>query len=495
MADYSQASGNYARRAPSRAGNRRKKFSPAIQWILSVVLMGLIFAVYFDLCLIFTRFNLFDLTAGAKWILLLVLAALSIILIVLLALYGDWKRPVIALLVCLTLYIPANYSNLGKIPYLRTLWIQTAYSTMRHQGLMHLFLPWITDAECKKVDAAKLAQVGHNSTAEHEDTAEDILSVPDFQNEIVKEIEEEDPGFDALTEEQKRFYTLFYELDRDSCETYLAEHTAALENGYANVLINHSALGDQGTSIRTKLGEKVLAIDAANGILIVEIDAKDRRSGTTSRAVLAVAKDPSRLRLCPATTLPHYGQVVGKIAQANGGVLAMTGSGFIDEGGVGNGGQIAGFAMCSGVTYGDHYGYGYKRIELHENNWFYIADAYTKCGTGTTDCMEFQPSLFVDGVRQDIGAWYEVNPRACIGQSKYGEILMLCVEGRRSDSPGCSLETCSDILERHRAETAMNCDGGTTAILWFRGSPIIRCSNSAIPQGRYLPNAWVYQGK
>ncbi len=294
MADYSQASGNYARRAPSRAGNRRKKFSPAIQWILSVVLMGLIFAIYFDLCLIFTRFNLFDLTAGAKWILLLVLAALSIILIVLLALYGDWKRPVIALLVCLTLYIPANYSNLGKIPYLRTLWIQTAYSTMRHQGLMHLFLPWITDAECKKVDAAKLAQVG-------------ILSVPEFQDEIVKEIEEEDPGFDALTDEQKRFYTLFYELDRDSCESYLAEHPAAVENGYANILINHSALGDQGTSIRTKLGEKVLAIDAANGILIVEIDAKDRRSGTTSRAVLAVAKRTrpasasARRRPCPTT--------------------------------------------------------------------------------------------------------------------------------------------------------------------------------------------------
>ena len=58
MADYSQASGNYARRAPSRAGNRRKKFSPAIQWILSVVLMGLIFAVYFDCYKFMTRGNL-----------------------------------------------------------------------------------------------------------------------------------------------------------------------------------------------------------------------------------------------------------------------------------------------------------------------------------------------------------------------------------------------------------------------------------------------------
>ena len=490
-----QGSGEFARRPAHNAKSSRKKISPAIQWILSIVLMGLIFAIYFVLCLIFTRFNLFDLTAGAKWILLIVLAALALALTVLLALYADWKRPVIALLVCLTLYIPANFSNLGKIPYLRTLWIQTAYSTMRHQGLMHLFLPWVTEPECQKVEEAKSAQVGVNTTVDYDHDAKDFFLAPENNQEIIQQIEQEDPGFSDLTPEQKSFYALFHELDRESTEAYLAEHPAALEDGYDNILINHSALGDKGTSIRTKFGEKVLAIDAANGILIVEIEANDRRSGTTSRAVLAVAKDASRLSLCPATTLPAYGQIVDKIARNNGGVLAMTGSGFIDEGGVGNGGQIAGFAMCSGTTYGNHYGYGYKRIELHENNWFYIADAYTNSGTGTTDAMEFQPSLFVDGIRQDIGAWYEVNPRACIGQSKYGEILMLCVEGRRAGSPGCSLETCSDILAQHHAETAMNCDGGTTAILWFRGNILIRCSNPAIPQGRYLPNAWVYQGK
>ena len=44
-------------------------------------------------------------------------------------------------------------------------------------------------------------------------------------------------------------------------------------------------------------------------------------------------------------------------------------------------------------------------------------------------------------------------------------------------------------------QTAMNCDGGTTAILWYRGEPIIRCSNTRTPEGRYLPNAWVYVGK
>ena len=105
--------------------------------------------------------------------------------------------------------------------------------------------------------------------------------------------------------------------------------------------------------------------------------------------------------------------------------------------------------------------------------------------------MEFQPALVVDGQKTPVGYWYGSQPRACIGQSRRGEILMLCVEGRRTDSPGCSVEVCADIFVRHDGLTAMNCDGGTTAILWYRGNPLIRCSNPAIPQGRYLPNAWV----
>ena len=51
------------------------------------------------------------------------------------------------------------------------------------------------------------------------------------------------------------------------------------------------------------------------------------------------------------------------------------------------------------------------------------------------------------------------------------------------------------MLLQHDGLTALNCDGGTTAIMWYRGEPVMRCSNTAIPNGRYLPNAWVYLGE
>ena len=189
---------------------------------------------------------------------------------------------------------------------------------------------------------------------------------------------------------------------------------------------------------------------------------------------------------------------MGKIAKSNDGVLAMTGSGFIDEGGVGNGGELAGFARCSGKDYepqDDEHSYknkwGYKRLELHEDNWLYLRDAFTDCSDNCTDAMEFQPGLLINGKKLDPLGWTGIQPRACIGQSSRGEILMLCVEGRRLASPGCSVVVCADILLQHDGINAINCDGGTTAIMWYRGEPIMRCSNSSTPQGRYLPNAWV----
>ena len=88
----------------------------------------------------------------------------------------------------------------------------------------------------------------------------------------------------------------------------------------------------------------MLAIDARNKILIARV------KGSTYRGVLVIMKDPSRLSLQAASTLGSVGQVCGKIAEAHGGVIGMTGSGFIDPGGTGNGGTLAGYAMCNGKS-------------------------------------------------------------------------------------------------------------------------------------------------
>jgi exopolysaccharide biosynthesis protein len=398
-----------------------------------------------------------------------------------------WKRTICLLLIFAVLYLVAVFSEIPLVKKYRDIWLSTALSTMKHQGLATYYFPAsVVDERLEIEKNAREAQIGENSEDTFTDDADEHVWL---DPEKAEGLAIQDEEFVELPADQQAFYGLFYELDRNSAEAYFEAHPEALENGYEHILINETAIGGDGTSIRTKLGEKVLAIDTENQILIVEVDCDG------SRGVLAVAKLPSRLHLFPAKSLPYYGEITGSIAKRNGGVLAMTGSSFDDPDGVGNGGKIAGWAMTDGKEHGEHFGWGYKRLELHDNGWFYITDAPSAIGQGTTNAMEFQPALVINGKKMDVGIWTSQNPRACIGQSSRGEILMLCVEGRRVGSPGCSVAICADVLLTHDCLTALNCDGGTTAMLWYRGEPIIRCSNSATPQGRYLPNAWVYLGE
>lgn len=291
---------------------------------------------------------------------------------------------------------------------------------------------------------------------------------------------------------EENFYNVFWELDRTSMENYIKDHPDTLNNGWGSIYINEAGLDDEGTSIQTTMGEQVLAIDAKNQILILRVE------GSGYRGVLAVAKDPAQLHNYPATQIGYVGEYAGTIAQNNNGVLAMNGSGFLDPNGTGSGGDLAGYAMSDGVEYGTHYAWGYKRIELREDNKFYITDAQNATTDGTTDAVEFTPALILDGntLVDEYNFWNGINPRSCIGQSDRHEILMLVIEGRNvlSGIVGTGVVECASILARHNCMQAINLDGGSSAIMWYNGEYINNCSNGNTA-GRLLPNAWVYTAK
>ena len=471
------------------AGHRRKRkqSGAGIQILLSVLLLLDLFLLYTIAMQLTHHQKAFEASSPVNWALLVLFAVGAIALIYCLLRTRAWKRLLCLFLIFCICYLTVVFSDLPLIKKYREMWISTAWSTMRHQGLAtYYFPPSVVKVVTEREQEGRDAQVGENT----QDSFNEEADVHEWLDpEKAHGLAEQDTGFSELTPEQQEFYGLFYELDRDSAEAYFAANPKALTNGYMHMLVNEAALSKNGTSIQTKLGEKVLAIDAENQILIVEVDCDG------SRGVLAIAKLPSRLHLYAAKNLPYMGETAGSIAERNGGIMALTGSGFDDPGGVGNGGLVAGYAMCDGKEHkGAPFGWGYKRIELRKNDWFYITDTFDKVNKDTTDAMEFSPAMIINGKKLDPGIWTSQNPRACIGQSERGEILMLAVEGRTLASPGCSVTVCADILLKHDGITAMNCDGGTTAMLWYRGEPLIRCSNAAIPQGRHLPNAWVYVG-
>ena len=375
------------------------------------------------------------------------------------------------------LYLTAVYSDIPFIAKWRTAYIQTAMNTLSHQWLATAFIPRsVIDKVLAEMEAAREAQIGINSEwGEGESESRN----PTLTNT------------EGMSKEEIAFYNLFWEVNVPSMQAYVKEHPDALAAGWSRINIDKSALTADGTSIRTIQGEQVLAIDARNKILIARV------KGSTYRGVLVIMKDPSRLSLQAASTLGSVGQVCGKIAEAHGGVIGMTGSGFIDPGGTGNGGTLAGYAMCNGKSYGSHMGYGYKRLELHKDNRIYIRDSDSSVSPDTTDAVEFSPAMIIDGetVVNARSGFSDLQPRACLGQSKYGEIIALLVEGRLTTSVGISVPDCAAIMAKHDCMQAMNLDGGTSAMIWYKGKYIMRSSNPALTAGRTLPNAFVYAGK
>ena len=375
---------------------------------------------------------------------------------------------------------------------LRTMYIETAMSTMRHQWLAKALIPGdVVQEVIDRITNAQLSQDGVNSGWDDVELETEETKSPSsgFSKDTAAELLNQIAHNLAPTQEELDFFELFDELDEASTLAFVSSHPEAVENGWENFWVNEAGLDDRGTTMRTKQGDQVLAIDAANGLLVVRI------TGGGYKGAMVIGKDPSRLTCRVSKYLGDVGQRAGDIAKNNNGLVAMTASGFDDGEAIVEGAVIAGGSMAHGVVYGDHYEVkGYKRVELHTDNRLYIRDAYSAYGRNCTDAAEWKPALIVDGkiVVSAADGFTAVNPRACLGQTRDESILMLVIEGRSLDSLGTDAAECAQIMARYGAYQAMNMDGGTSAILWYQGEYITRCSNSDLDEGRRLPNAWIY---
>lgn len=405
---------------------------------------------------------------------------------------------VVSVLLAILLFIELAYclviftDLIPPVAKLRTIYIETAMSTMRHQWLAKALIPGdIVQAVVDSINQAQADQVGVNSgwdDVTEAPTEETKSPSSGFSKDAAAEMLSLLAQDIGLSNEMDDFFELFHELDEDSVLDYVDSHPEAVSSGWDKFYVNEAGLDDSGTTMKTNQGDQILAIDAANGLMVIRI------TGSTYKGVLVIGKDASRLMCAPSSQWGQIGERAGVIAEANNGLVAMTGSGFGDTPGVAEGADQAGGAMSNGVAMGTHYPWGYKRVELHLDNRLYITDADDRYSEGCTDATEWTPALIVDGkVVVTAGDGYTaLNPRACIGQTKDEAIMFLGIEGRKADSLGCDANECAEILARYGAYQAMNVDGGTSAILWYEGEYIMRCSNDALPEGRRLPNAWVY---
>ena len=372
------------------------------------------------------------------------------------------KLKILAALLALLLLVECTYCVAvftdwcPPLTSLRNMYIETALSTLHHRWLATALIPGdIVQEVWEGLEDSRNAQLGQNSA-----------------------------GWETEETTGKRgFYELFPELEESAVRAWVPISGEELEKLY----VNHSGLDEVGLDLYTRQGDQVLAIDAKNGILAVRIREE------LFRGVLILAKYPDRLSCAAAENWGIEGQTAGQIAAAHGALVAMTASGFRDSEKEGT--AQTGAAMCGGVPYGEHLKPGYKRIELRSDNRLYVVDAPDGFHPDCTDASEWSPALIVDGqtvvTKED--HYNARNPRCCLGQTADGTVLMLCIEGRYLDSLGATAPECAEVLARYGAYQAMNLDGGTSAILWYDGRYITRCSDPDRPEGRPLPNCWIYK--
>lgn len=202
-------------------------------------------------------------------------------------------------ILCLeALYFFCVYTNNSFVKKWRTIYINTAMDTMRHQWLATYFIPKdVIDEVRYEYGLFKAATVGKESNAnwgKKDDTpagtgtpaADDNVTHinPNITHES-EQTEDNTPTAEELEKQaQENFYSVFWELDRTSMEAYLAEHPDTLANGWDQIYINEAGFVDEGTSIQSIFGEQVLAIDAKDGVLLLRI------SGKGYRGVLAVGQ-------------------------------------------------------------------------------------------------------------------------------------------------------------------------------------------------------------
>jgi len=359
----------------------------------------------------------------------------------------------------------AVFSDNPLVRKWRNIYIETAMSTMSHQWLATKFIPLsVIDEVMNEKDAVQ----------EEQSQMESVWNEGDFSSPKTE------------PEGASDFFSEFSELSKSSFNKYIEEHPDLLKDGYSKLLINESGLKDSGTDIYTTAGDQVLAVDAANGILIVKV------TGKGYNGKLAILKDASRVRLASSNRFGSMGETVKNIAADNKAVLAINASGFSDADGVGNGGTIYGLLISNGKLLSKASTDKNLTIGFDKANKLYIGA--TKSYSSFRDAIEFSPAEVINGKNVTDGSTgFGIQPRSSIGQKQNGDVLLLTVDGRQVGySLGCTVGDCAEIMLRYGVVQACNLDGGSSTVMVYRGSEITRPANG-YSFGRYVPDAFIFE--
>lgn len=371
-------------------------------------------------------------------------------------------RLIAALVAIAALYLIAVYSNIPFINKWRTIYIETAMSTMTHQWLATAFIP---ESVVSKVTDDMLKQQEEN-----------MVDTNNIEKPTHATMWLGHPM--GLSDEQIA--------ERDFIDNYaeIDLNTMPVDIKY-NQLVMYNC-----ENIKTIHGDTVYAIDTVNGFVIVNIQ------GDGYVGKLVIVKDPSQVKIA-SSNRKYAGDFVVNIVEQSDAILGINASGFVDPEGHGNGGQAVGLVKSNNELLNEKTEYGYWFVVGFDNDDNLMIGSKVDYSL-LRDAVQFKPALIIDGEKRVEGSsGWGIQPRSAIGQTADKQVLLLTIDGRKPGySIGATVGECANIMERYGAINAINLDGGSSTALAYNNKTInVPCTSSGNKDGRYVPNAWVVTRK
>ena len=304
------------------------------------------------------------------------------------------------------------------------------------------------------------------------------------------------PPLPEWSDPEHPLYLLYPELDPESFSAYAQTHESTMFDADGYIMIDEANRDGSGTTIQTIHGDKVLALDLRNGILLVRV------TGSSFNGVLAIVRNPSQVGLVVSNRLGSVGQRIPELCNNNNAVLGINASGFVDDEGKGNGGLPYGYVVSDGeVLNGSEgrYDSTWKIIGFDYDNILFTGSykAMKNLDSELRDAAEFKPLLINNGeIVVKVNDGWGINPRTAMGQAADGSVLMIVINGRGTSSLGCKSIDVANILYRYGAIQASALDGGSSSVMYYNGRVITFPSGTNKTDGRQIPDAFVvYRAK